>query len=46
MEFPGETEKAIKIKLGIHTIYLPKKIIRFERVKEDSITKVRFTIVL
>ncbi len=41
VELLDETEKSIKIKYGIHTTYLPKKIITFMRVNEGSITKVR-----
>ena len=40
-ELLDETEKSIKIKYGIHTTYLPKKIITFMRVNEGSIIKVR-----
>ncbi len=41
VELLDETEKSIKIKYGIHTTYLPKKIITFMRVNEGSIIKVR-----
>ena len=40
-ELLDETEKSIKIKYGIHTTYLPKKIITFDRVNTDRIIKVR-----
>ena len=40
-ELLDETDKSIKIKYGIHTTFLPKKIITFMRVNEGSITKVR-----
>ena len=40
VELLDETEKSIKIKYGIHTTYLPKKIITFDRVNTDSIIKV------
>jgi RNase P/RNase MRP subunit p29 len=41
VELLDETDKSIKIKYGIHTTYLPKKIITFMRVNEGSIIKVR-----
>ena len=41
VELLDETDKSIKIKYGIHTTYLPKKIITFDRVNTDSIIKVR-----
>ena len=41
VELLDETEKSIKINYGIHTTYLPKKIITFMRVNEGSIIKVR-----
>jgi hypothetical protein len=41
VELLGETEKSIKVKYGVSTTYIPKILIRFERVKEDNITKVR-----
>jgi len=41
VELLDETEKSIKIKYGIHTTYLPKKIITFDRVNTDRIIKVR-----
>ena len=40
-ELLDETDKSIKVNYGIHTTYLPKKIITFMRVNEGSITKVR-----
>ena len=40
-ELLDETDKSIKVKYGVSTTYLPKKLITFERVNEDSITKVR-----
>jgi RNase P/RNase MRP subunit p29 len=40
-ELLDETDKSIKIKYGIHTTFLPKKIITFMRVNEGSIIKVR-----
>ena len=40
-ELLDETEKSINIKYGIHTTYLPKKIITFDRVNTDRIVKVR-----
>ncbi len=41
VELLDETDKSIKIKYGIHTTYLPKKIITFDRVNTDRIIKVR-----
>jgi len=41
VELLDETDKSIKIKYGIHTTFLPKKIITFDRVNTDSIIKVR-----
>jgi hypothetical protein len=41
VELLDETDKSIKIKYGIHTTYLPKKIITFDRVNTDRIVKVR-----
>ena len=41
VELLDETDKSIKIKYGIHTTYLPKKIISFDRVNEDRIIKVK-----
>ena len=41
VELLDETDKSIKIKYGIHTTFLPKKIITFMRVNEGSIIKVR-----
>ena len=41
VELLDETEKSIKVKYGIHTTFLPKKIITFDRVNTDSIIKVR-----
>ena len=40
-ELLDETDKSIKVNYGIHTTYLPKKIITFIRVNEGSIIKVR-----
>ena len=40
-ELLDEPDKSIKIKYGIHTTYLPKKIITFDRVNTDRIVKVR-----
>ena len=40
-ELLDETDKSIKIKYGIHTTYLPKKLISFDRVNTDRIIKVR-----
>ena len=40
-ELLDETDKSIKVNYGIHTTYLPKKIITFKRVNEGSIIKVR-----
>ena len=40
-ELLDETDKSIKVNYGIHTTYLPKKIITFDRVNTDSIIKVR-----
>ena len=40
-ELLDETEKSIKIKYGIHTTHLPKKLISFDRVNTDRIIKVR-----
>ena len=36
-----ETEKSIKVKYGVSTTYLPKKLITFDRLNEGRITKVR-----
>jgi hypothetical protein len=41
VELLDETDKSIKIKYGIHTTFLPKKIITFDRVNTDRIIKVR-----
>ena len=41
VELLDETDKSIKVNYGIHTTYLPKKIITFMRVNEGSIIKVR-----
>ena len=41
LELLDETEKPIKVKYGVSTTYLPKKLITFERVNEGRITKVR-----
>ena len=41
VELLDETDKSIKIKYGIHTTYLPKKIITFDRVNTDRIIKLR-----
>ena len=41
VELLDETEKSIKIKYGIHTTHLPKKLISFDRVNTDRIIKVR-----
>jgi len=41
VELLDETDKSIKTKYGIHTTFLPKKIITFDRVNTDSIIKVR-----
>jgi len=41
VELLGETDKSIKVNYGIHTTYLPKKIITFDRVNTDRIIKVR-----
>ena len=40
-ELLDETDKSIKVNYGIHTTFLPKKIITFDRVNTDSIIKVR-----
>jgi len=40
-ELLDETDKSIKVNYGIHTTYLPKKIITCMRVNEGSIIKVR-----
>ena len=40
-ELLDETDKSIKVNYGIHTTFLPKKIITFMRVNEGSIIKVR-----
>jgi len=41
VELLGETEKSIKIKYGIHTTHLPKKLISFDRLNEGGNVKVR-----
>ena len=41
VELLDETEKSIKIKYGIYTTHLPKKLISFDRPNEGRITKVR-----
>ena len=41
VELLDETDKSIKVNYGIHTTYLPKKIITFMKVNEGSIIKVR-----
>jgi len=41
VELLDETDKSIKVNYGIHTTYLPKKIITFDRVNTDRIIKVR-----
>ena len=41
VELLDETDKSIKVNYGIHTTYLPKKIITFDRVNTDRIVKVR-----
>ena len=41
MELLGETEKSIKVKYGVSTTYLPKKLITFDRLNEGRNTKVR-----
>ncbi len=41
VELLDETDKSIKVNYGIHSTYLPKKIITFMRVNEGSIIKVR-----
>jgi len=41
VELLDETEKSIKIKYGIHTTHLPKKLISFDRVNTDRIIKLR-----
>ena len=41
VELLDETDKSIKIKYGIHTTHLPKKLISFDRVNTDRIVKVR-----
>ena len=40
-ELLDETEKSIKVKYGVSTTYLPKKLITFNRLNEGRITKVR-----
>ena len=40
-ELLDETEKSIKIRYGMNTTFLPKKIISFDRVNTDRIIKVR-----
>ena len=40
-ELLDETDKSIKVNYGIHTTFLPKKIITFDRVNTDRIIKVR-----
>ena len=41
MELLDETDKSIKIKYGIHTTYLPKKMISFDRTDEGNKVQVR-----
>ena len=41
VELLDETEKSIKVKYGVSTTYLPKKLITFDRLNEGRITKVR-----
>ena len=44
VELLDETEKSIKVKYGIHTTYLPKKLIRFKKVKDGGKIKLRLPI--
>ncbi len=41
VELLDETEKSIKVKYGVSTTYLPKKLITFERINKGRNTKVR-----
>jgi len=41
VELLDETDKSIKIKYGIHTTYLPKKMISFDRTDEGNKVQVR-----
>ena len=41
VELLDETEKSIKVKYGVSTTYLPKKLITFDRLNEGRNTKVR-----
>ena len=41
MELLDETEKSIKVKYGIHTTHLPKKLISFNSRNEGGNVKVR-----
>ena len=43
-ELLDETDKSIKVNYGVHTTYLPKKIITFDRVNTDRIIKVRLPV--
>ena len=40
-ELLDETDKSIKVKYGVSTTYLPKKLITFDRLNEGRNTKVR-----
>jgi len=44
VELLDETEKSIKVKYGIHTTYLPKKLIRFKKVRDGGKIKLRLPI--
>ena len=46
VELLDETEKSIKVKYGVSTTYLPKKLISFDRLNEGRITKVRLPLQL
>ena len=41
VELLDETDKSIKIKYGIYTTHLPKKLISFDRQKEGNKVQVR-----
>ena len=41
VELLDETEKSIKIKYGIYTTHLPKKLISFDRPNEENKVQVR-----
>lgn len=41
VELLGETEKSIKVKYGIYTTHLPKKLISFDKPNDGDNVKVR-----